>query len=267
MSESPDLMRLRVLLCFDTSNRSECTVTGIARTLGQEKYSISRILKYYNQEGIIDTSNSRHPTLTEKGEETLNYYSERVNTLVNHLLYEGVDIENARSDALSMALYNSEQSMAAIRATEETYRIKFEFRNQKQFSGSVFCKRLRDGTYHFPFILYREQAENGDNISAENKTFGHPATLVIKDGKGTIQLLAQNTSEKTICEIKYFDSGTYVTAEKNATIFSIPADILRFVNLGSGTCEILHGSAALQIYSDCGVEELPGVPAIFTMLV
>ena len=137
MTESPDLLRLRVLLCFDPSSRSECTVTGIARTLGQEKYSISRILKYFSEKGIMDTSNSRHPVLTEKGEELLSYYSERVSTLVNHLLYEGVDIENARSDALSMALYNSDQSMAAIRATEETYRIKYEFRNRKRFSGSV----------------------------------------------------------------------------------------------------------------------------------
>ncbi|MEE1352564.1 MAG: hypothetical protein U0K37_02000 [Acutalibacteraceae bacterium] len=267
MTESPDLLRLRVLLCFDPSSRSECTVTGIARTLGQEKYSISRILKYFSEKGIMDTSNSRHPVLTEKGEELLSYYSERVSTLVNHLLYEGVDIENARSDALSMALYNSDQSMAAIRATEETYRIKYEFRNRKRFSGSVLCRRLRDGTYRFPFVLYRESSENGDNISEDNREFSHPATLVVKDGTGHLELLSKRQKERQCCEIQYFDSGSFITAEKSAGIFTIPADVLQFVNLGAGTGEVLHGSVALRLCFNCGEDPLPDSSAIFTLLV
>ena len=45
MTESPDILKLRVLLCFLKSAPEHCTVTGISRTLNEEKYTISRSLR------------------------------------------------------------------------------------------------------------------------------------------------------------------------------------------------------------------------------
>ncbi len=265
MTDTPELTRLRVLLCFDPSNRSECTVTGIARTLGMEKYSVSRVLKYFNQQGIIDTTDSRHPKLTAKGEEEEAFYRERVHTLVNHLLYEGVDLENARSDALSMALYNSEQSMAAIRATEESYRIKYEFRDRSKFGGAVLAKRMRDGTYQFPFMLYREQSLNGDNYAPDNKRFLHPATVTVREDQGRVQLLATDNGEDTVREIRYFDSGRFVTAEKNAGIFCLPLESFNFINLEGGSSEVFHGSLPIRIFHVNAETEQDYSPVILTL--
>ena len=53
MPDSPDILKLRVLLCFLNAPCEECTVTGIARTLKEEKYKISRIIIGLEKEGMI----------------------------------------------------------------------------------------------------------------------------------------------------------------------------------------------------------------------
>ena len=113
MAESSEVLRLRALLSFyDDEN---ATVTGLARSLGEEKYTISRLLSAMEEEGLVDRSNNRHPKLTPKGIEAAGRYSDRVDTLVNYLLFKGVSMENARPDALQMALRISDESVDALR--------------------------------------------------------------------------------------------------------------------------------------------------------
>jgi Mn-dependent DtxR family transcriptional regulator len=86
MTESPDILRLRVLLCFLKSAPEHCTVTGISRTLNEEKYTISRSMQGLAKDGLIDRTDARHPLLTEKGRELAQRYAERVEIATNHLL-------------------------------------------------------------------------------------------------------------------------------------------------------------------------------------
>lgn len=90
---------------------------------------------------------------------------------------------------------------------------------------------------------------------------------MVKDGTGHLELLSKRQKERQCCEIQYFDSGSFITAEKSAGIFTIPADVLQFVNLGAGTGEVLHGSVALRLCFNCGEDPLPDSSAIFTLLV
>lgn len=53
MNESADLLRLRVLLCFLRSTPENCNVTGISRTLREEKYTISRMMAHLENEAVI----------------------------------------------------------------------------------------------------------------------------------------------------------------------------------------------------------------------
>lgn len=140
MSASADILRLRVLLCFLKSDVADCTVTGIARTLNEKKYSISRALATLENEDFINRDDVRNPILTEKGYTTAVRYSERLEISLNHLLYEGVDIESAKKDAFYWALYCTDRTMDVVRATENRYRVKYELREQKQFSGDVLCR-------------------------------------------------------------------------------------------------------------------------------
>ena len=44
MSESLDVLKLRVLLCFLNEEQKTCTVTGLAGVLGEGKQKVSRML-------------------------------------------------------------------------------------------------------------------------------------------------------------------------------------------------------------------------------
>lgn len=276
MTESPGILRLRVLLCF-LQKDDACTVMGISRTLKESKQNISRSMIALEKDGLLDRSDPRNPLLTELGLLKAKYYAERIEITLNHLLYEGVDIESARRDAFLWALYCSDKTMEAIKATEERYRVKYELREQKQFSGKKLCKLLKNGIYQFPFLIYRENVKRGTNISMANEGFEHPCTLYVNDGEGWIQLRAQPISAKSASSgkllrgraqsMQYFDSGRFIDAEINGNVFSFPADVLNFVNMGSGVGQILHGSCPVKMECSVGLIHMPESTAIFTILI
>ena len=225
MAESSEVLRLRVLLSF--YNDENTTVTGLARSLGEEKYTISRLLSAMEEEGVVDRSNNRHPKLTSEGIEAAERYAKRVDTLVNYLLFKGVGMENARPDALKMALHMSGQSIDVFR-----------------FSGSEFFSKLPDGNYRLSFIIYREKANNVTNVSMANEGFEHPGILSVTDGVGTVQLHATTLNARSaktgaamkgkVKSLKYFDNGDYISAELNGDIVAFPAESFKFYNLRPG---------------------------------
>lgn len=277
MSENNDILRLRILLCFFNEDAGGCNVTNIARTLGIEKYTVSRILKALEQEGLVDRSNSRMPILTEYGLQEAKRYAERIKITTNHLRYEGVDSDSAQRDALYWALYNSERTMEVIRETEERYRVKYELREEKWFTGKKLCKKLNDGIYQFPFLIYKEHAHNGNNFSMANEAFENPCTLAVKNGVGVVKLWTKSVTAKSaatgqmmsgqIKTLRYLDHGNYVNAEIHGNVISFPAEVLHFVNIGSKEGQILHGSVFLQMESTANKIHMPDVTAIFTILI
>ena len=276
MQELNNILTLRVLLCLYQEQEQGATVTGISRTLGEEKYTISRVFTNLEEDGYLNRQDTRHPKLTKAGLILAEKYNDRVDLMVNHLLYEGVDTVHASQDALHMALDLSDATVEAIRSMDERYRVKYELRGRSSFDGGVFCRAMRDGVYHLPFMIYRENAKRGSNISMADGGFEHPCTLIIKDGKGTIQLKAINMTQKSrlteksmsgkIKNLKYFDSGDYISAEMNGDIVSFPAETLKFVTLRDDSGDLLHGSVAMQMTPTVGAVHMPTSSAIFTVL-
>ncbi|MDE7157683.1 MAG: hypothetical protein K2O02_07000 [Lachnospiraceae bacterium] len=277
MPDTPEILRLRVLLCFLSEDETDCTVMEIARTLREEHYSISRAIAALEKDGLISKEQPRKPHLTEKGRQQAQRYAERINITTSHLLYEGVNMESAANDAYYWALYNTDETMDVIRSAEEKYRVKYELRDQKQFSGAILCRMLKDGEYQFPFIIYRENAKNGSNISMANEGFEHPCVLSIKDGKGLLRIKALDISANSavsgkrmrghVESLKYFDSGSYVNADRSGYVLSIPASAFTFKNIGEGIGQILHGQVCMKIRCSVGVVHMPESTAIFTMLI
>lgn len=274
MEESAEILKLRVLLCFLKSNQTSCTVTGISRTLNKEKYVISRILAALEKDGLIDRSDSRNPVLTELGRAVTERYSERMEVSMNHLLYEGVDVDSARQDALVWSRYCTDGTMDAVRSSENRYRVKYELRGEKQFSGETVCRLLQNGSYQIPFVLYREQMKNGQNISLANDCFEHPCTLCVENGVGTVHLRAVNAGRRStsgdfsqgkVSVVKYFQDGWFISAESSGDIYSFPAAALTFLNFGNGTAQILHGSVCLQLA--CPADRNQTTQVIFTMMI
>lgn len=277
MPHSPEILRLRVLLTFLKEDAETCTVVGIARTLNETKQTISRIIIALEKEGLVDRSDNRHPVLTDAGKRTALMYEERINISLNHLMYEGVNIENAKNDAYRWALYNTDETMSVIRSAEEQYRVKYALREQMHFGGSVLCKKMKDGDYRFPFIIYREHVQNGSNISMANAGFEHPCTLSVRNGAGVIQMKAIEMSANSamtgklmrgrIKSMKYFDSGSFIGADQSGNVLSFPASALSFVNIGEGTNQVLHGTVCLKMQCSVGVVHMPESTAIFTILI
>lgn len=277
MPDTPEILRLRVLLCFLCEDETDCTVMEISRTLREEHYSVSRAIAALEKEGLISKEQPRKPRLTEKGRLQAEKYAERINITTNHLLYEGVNLESAASDAYYWALYNTDDTMEVIRSAEEKCCVKYELRNQKQFNGETLCKKLRNGEYLFPFIIYRENAKGGNNISMANEGFEHPCVLSVNNGIGTLRIKAVEVSAHSaangklmrgrVDSLKYFDNGSYIVAERSGNILSIPASVLNFKNIGEGMGQILHGQVCMRMCCTVGAVHMPESTAIFTILI
>ena len=273
MAESSELLRLRALLGF--YKEDNVTVTGLSRTLGEEKYTISRLLSSLEEEGLVDRSNNRHPKLTEQGQELAERYAERVHTMENYLLFKGVSGENALPDALRMALHLSDQSADIFRKEEAMEAVKYEFRDRRKFSGFEFFPKLPDGEYRLSFIIYREKANAVTNVSMVNEGFEHPAILSVTDGVGTIRLHATTLNARSaktgaamkgkVKSLKYFDSGDFIDAEQKDDTISFPAESFSFYNLRPGFSPLLHGTLPIRITANIGTMYMPESIAFFSV--
>lgn len=277
MPESLDILKLRVLLCFLNEDPKTCTVTGLAGVLGEGKQKVSRMLMALERKGLLDRSDPRRPCLTEAGRARAAYYEERTNVVLNHLLYEGLDIDNALHDAYAWALMSSDEGMALIRSSEQRYRAKYELRRQNAFDGAELCRRLGDGEYRFPFLIYKEYVSGGTNLSMSNEGFTHPCTLAVSGGVGMVCLRPVDLSARSqmtgremngrVRRLMYLDGDTFAPAYDDGSMISFPARTLHFLNIGSGMGQILHGSVCLRMQCSVGTKHMPESTAIFTILI
>lgn len=277
MPDTSDILKLRILLCFYKAGDEGCTVTGLSKTLGVEKYTVSRMLIVMEKELLVDRTEIRHPVLTEKGKAEARRYSGRIDIALSHLMYEGVDMESAKRDAFYWALYNTDRTMEVISGLEERYRIKYKLRGETFFNGALLSRTLKDGIYSFPFLFYGEGSEKGSNLFIRNEDFEQPCVLAVKNGEGIIQIrLADDRSvseglgssnDEKIKTMFYYDNETYITAEFIGSVLSFPVSALNFVNIGNGAGQILHGSVRVKIIFFTNSGRRSEKMAIFTILI
>ncbi|MFR2457656.1 MAG: hypothetical protein ACLTAO_00595 [Christensenellales bacterium] len=276
MPESLEILKMRVLICFLNENARICTVTGLATMFGEGKQKMHRIFAALEKEGLLNRSNPRSPVLTELGQEKAHYYENRINIVLNHLLYEGLDMDNAEHDAYAWALFSSDKGMEIIKSSEQRYRAKYELRKREQFDGTELCKHLHDGEYRLPFLIYKEHMTDGNNLSMSNGGFEHPCILTVTNGEGTIQLRpkeiwarSQMTGQEMIGRVRmlmYWDGMTFKNAETVNGMLTFPASTLSFLNIGSGMEQILHGSVCLKMQCSVGTNHMPEATAIFAAM-
>lgn len=276
MPESLEILKMRVLICFLNENARICTVTGLATMFGEGKQKMHRIFATLEKEGLLNRSNPRSPVLTELGREKAHYYENRINIVLNHLLYEGLDMDNAEHDAYAWALFSSDKGMEIIKSSEQRYRAKYELRKREQFDGTELCKHLHDGEYRLPFLIYKEHMTDGNNLSMSNGGFEHPCILTVTNGEGTIQLRpkeiwarSQMTGQEMIGRVRmlmYWDGMTFRNADTVNGMLTFPASTLSFLNIGSGMEQILHGSVCLKMQCSVGTNHMPEATAIFAAM-
>lgn len=273
MPEAAEKLRVRILMYFLDSGASDCSVTKIARTLGVEKYVISRAISAMERENLISRQ-GRKLSLTEKGEERASTYGERMEIIANYLMGEGVDMESASQDAMSWAICSTEHSMDVLRTAREQNRVKMALKEQAYFSGTTLCRAMRDGRYRCSFLIYREDARDGNHLSMANGGFEHPCTLSVNQGEGTLLLKTKAVTARSavsgramtgiVRNLQYFYHGYYVKAETKGDIIAIPAKCLKFVNIGAG--HLFHGSVSIRMESSASHAHMPESGAVFTVI-
>ena len=278
MPESLEILKMRALICFLNEDPALCTVTGLADILSEGKQKISRLLISLEKEGLLDRSDLRRPRLTQAGREQAAYYEKRTNIVLNHLLYEGLDLNDAEHDAYAWARFSSERGMEIIKSSEQRYRAKYELRRQKEFGGEELCRHLADGEYSFPFLIYRETVRGGTNLSMANEGFRHPCVLRVADGRGQIVLQPVDLSAKSPLTGRKMNGrvrkltilqpdGVFRRAEENGENLAFSADVLHLLNLGEGMGQILHGSVCMRMQCSVGTMHMPESTAIFTIMI
>ena len=119
---------------------------------------------------------------------------------------------------------------------------------------------------------------NSSNIlSMANEGFEHPCTLIVKDGVGEIKLRVTSMSAKSkindqflsgyVTNLKYYIARQFANAVWDGECYTIPADAIRFVNIGDSMGQILHGTVCVQMECTVGVQHMPTSRAMFTLLI
>ena len=271
-----DILKLRILILLLEKETTKCSVTLIARTLQVEKYTVSRMMTRMEEEGLVDKKDIRAPKLTEAGRKEAQRYRERVDIALNHFMFEGVSLENAKEDALIVAVYCSDETINIMRNRDEKYRIRNILKDRKVFDGGILCKNMRDGNYQLPFIIYREMGQKQNIVSMANNGFEHPCTLAVKNGRGMIQLRIAEVSEKAVNgkimqgkvkKFDYYDTSEYISAEFYGDMVTFPARVIQFTNVGDNLEHHIHGNVVIRVQSSVGLMNMPESTAYFTIMV
>lgn len=270
------ILQLQVLLAFTKGSPDTHTVVNIGKSLDLTKQKVSRLLKELEEGGYVDRSDCRQPKLTEAGEQMAAYYADRLSLAFHFLLYDGVSLAHAQHDAYIWALYNSEETMDALRKTGVWHRLKEDLRSRKDLNGAVVCAGLEDGLYRFPFMIYRQHATEQTCVSMANEGFEHPGNLIVKNGMGRIHLRIRTMTARTrtgeeaegkVVGVKYYADGIYQPAAVSEDLVSFPAAALHFIGGGTDERQVLHGSVSLQMSCSVGETLMPEAKAVFTVMV
>lgn len=277
MHNNIEILKMRILTCFIKMSKSNCNVTGLAKSLSEEKYAVSRAMKSLESSGLLDRSDNRCPVLTEKGQKLAYEYSDKIDIVANHLLGEGVNPVAAKQDAFLLSMYCTNETLSVIKEIEDKMRIKQVTDSYTNFTGKKLCHKLGDGTFELQFVMYKNSVKNNTNISMANEGFYHPCTLTVENGEGFISLKAKNISRKSrltgkkmngkVSVFRYFDGTSFVEAERQGNIVTFPIEAMDFIAMGESRDRILHGSLPVRLGCSVGCMHMPESPAIFTLIV
>lgn len=221
-----NMLFYRTILCFSQDGGTN-TVTGISKKLNVEKYQVSRIISSLEEEGIVEKDSKGVPSLTKYGMEYIGKYQKRVDILVSFLLRAKLDPAYARDLALHIAANANDEIMQTIEIYENRSRTKAMLADKLRFSGNQFAKKLEMGSYSLPCTVL-SRLDNG-LMTYIRQDKPHRIKLNIDSKGGSLQFFPEN---KRIKDIRFFDNGEYIQAEKLADMYYIPIECLGFSQMG-----------------------------------
>lgn len=245
MTEIKGLLAGQILLCYMNMDERELNVTSLARTLGVDKYAVSRALSRMEKEGLVNKDNPRKPILTTTGWERAKRFNEKMNIAMSFLMENGGVYKGIDEDAISMALALSDEVLKRMIGQRKALTKKAIDRDV--IEGYSLQKYFEDGTYMTDISLI-------DIKRRTKKTGSGRSYIKLSAGRGMIYVdttifestKAYKANNKPI-KIKYTSShgeSNYEVMRMGKVIY-FPVDEVQFACFNDS--RILLGDVIMEI--------------------
>lgn len=267
-----------LLIYFADADPKRRTVSDAARFFSKPKSTVVYTLAAMRGLGLVQHAAGRKSALTVTGIKVAEQYKSRLSSLKKYMIYQDISPEEADENAM-LALISGFSDEFLKRIDEQAVRmtLKEAFSGRSSFDGRELCSNLKEGRHSFPFVLFRENAKNGDNISMGNNGFEHPSQLIINGESRQVYLKIKTISAKSalsgslmegrINRLQYREGGEFYDAGFDGRYVFFPASSLCCTSTGTGRDMMIHCSAYLKIQCSVGEIHMPESKAIFTMFI
>ena len=253
-------------------------MTDAARYLNKPKSTLTHILDSLDELALMERVEGRKSVLTAAGKRTAQELLHQRKILEQYMQYQDIPPAQVKENALrALSAGFSDEFMARLAEQEGRMRLKEIFAGHRDFHGGEICNHLKDGSYYFPFIIYREQIKNHNNLSMANKGFENPCELIVKDHEGLVYLAVKTVSaesmssgkkmEGRVNKMQYLYDGEFWDGGIDGRYVYFPVTALNFIAMGKGRDTLLHGSVCLKMQCSVGDMHMPESTAIFTMFI
>ncbi len=278
MPEALTPLQIQILLYYLEAEPPKRTVTAAAKHLGITKWTVTRALDAMEKQDIVERVENRKTVLTIPGKKMAERYQAQMKILEQYMQYQDIPPAKIHDNALrALAAGFSEEFLERLAEQEGRMRLKEMFAGRQSFGGGEICSFLKDGSYYFPFIIYREQIKNHNNISMANRGFAHPCELIVKDHEGLVCLTVQTVSapsassgrmmEGRLNKLQYLYNGAFRDGGLDGRYVYFPVTALHFISMGKGRDTLLHGSVCLKMQCSVGDMHMPESTAVFTVFI
>ena len=278
MSENLNGIQIQLLLYFLEAEPKKRTVTDAARYLNKPKSTLTHILDSLDELALMERVESRKSVLTAAGKRTAQELLHQRKILEQYMQYQDIPPAQVKENALrALSAGFSDEFMDRLTEQEGRMRLKEIFAGHRDFHGGDICNYLKDGSYYFPFIIYREQIKNHNNLSMANRGFENPCELIVKDHEGLVYLAVKTVSaesmssgkkmEGRVNKMQYLYDGEFRDGGIDGRYVYFPVTALNFIAMGKGRDTLLHGSVCLRMQCSVGDMHMPESTAVFTMFI
>ena len=278
MPETLTPFQIQLLLYYLEAEPKKRTVTDSARILGTTKWAVNRALDALEKQDVVERQENRKTVLTASGKKLAEKCRGQMKILEQYMQYQDIPPVQIKENALrALSAGFSDEFMARLAEQEGRMRLKEIFAGHRNFHGGDICNYLKDGSYYFPFIIYREQIKNHNNLSMANKGFENPCELIVKDHEGLVYLAVKTVSaesmssgkkmEGRVNKMQYLYDGEFRDGGIDGRYVYFPVTALNFIAMGKGRDTLLHGSVCLKMQCSVGDMHMPESTAIFTMFI
>ena len=278
MPETLTPFQIQLLLYYLEAEPKKRTVTDSAKILGTTKWAVTRALDALEKQDVVERQENRKTVLTASGKKLAEKCRGQMKILEQYMQYQDIPPVQIKENALrALSAGFSDEFMARLAEQEGRMRLKEIFAGHRNFHGGDICNYLKDGSYYFPFIIYREQIKNHNNLSMANRGFENPCELIVKDHEGLVYLAVKTVSaesmssgkkmEGRVNKMQYLYVGEFRDGGIDGRYVYFPVTALNFIAMGKGRDTLLHGSVCLKMRCSVGDMHMPESTAIFTMFI